>query len=182
MLQLACTYPHGCTGTRRRRLTGIKQEEKWISPLFPAKIKLVINVCSIVNERVGKCATSTDRAFLIAQRKDNESQTALPPRHQQQNLNESTLAEETRTSSCSKSCRITIRLGSRLATGKLKKNKKKTRQQARVNPPSFFRETRSGSADRQPSRFFSRFLCSCSSLEVCTHAGELMQMSACKRL
>lgn len=79
MLQLACTYPHGCTGTRRRRLTGIKQEEKWISPLFPAKIKLVINVCSIVNERVGKCATSTDRAFLIAQRKDNESQTALPP-------------------------------------------------------------------------------------------------------
>lgn len=78
VLQLACTYPRGCTGRRGRRLTGIKQEEKWISSLFPAKIKLVINVCWIVNERVGKRATSTDRLFLIAQRKDNQSQTVAP--------------------------------------------------------------------------------------------------------
>lgn len=79
MAQLGSTYPHGCTGTWRRQLTGIKQEEKWISSLLRAKIKLVIKVHSIVNERVGKFAMSTDRAFLIAMKKDNQSQTMHTP-------------------------------------------------------------------------------------------------------
>lgn len=53
--------------------------EKWISSLSPAKTELLINGHSIVNERVGKWATSTDPVFLIAQRKDNQSQTVPPP-------------------------------------------------------------------------------------------------------
>lgn len=79
MAQLVSTYPHGCTGTWRLQLTGIKQEEKWISSLLRAKIKLVIKVHSTVNERVGKFAMSTDRVFLIAMKKDNQSQTMHTP-------------------------------------------------------------------------------------------------------
>lgn len=82
--QLVCACPHGCTGTRwrwrrGRGLVGIQQEEKWISSLLPAKIKLVIKAHLDANERVGKRATSTNPVVLITLRKDNRSQTKPPP-------------------------------------------------------------------------------------------------------
>lgn len=93
-------------------------------------------------------------------------QCTHPHRHQQQNLSKSTLAEETRTSSRSKSCRITIGLGSRVAC------KKEPQQRAWT---FFFFRHRVPIASH-PISFHAFFTLNLTH----EHSGELMQMRACE--
>lgn len=72
-------YSHQRTGPESQSLTTIKREQKWISSLLKAKIKLVVKVCPIVNIWIRKYAISPNQPFLIAQRKDNRAQTMHPP-------------------------------------------------------------------------------------------------------
>lgn len=73
-----CARTH--TLLRRKGLTTIKLSKKRRCSLLKAKIiQLVMKVCSVVNDWIRKSTVSPNQALLIAQRKDNQTQTNAPP-------------------------------------------------------------------------------------------------------
>lgn len=161
----------------------LRRVEKWISSLFPAKTEPLINGRSIVNERVGKWATSTDPVFLIAQRKDNQSQTVpsptphpFPPpaaesqrehagRGNQNLLTLQVLQDNNRTWQ---------------PPGTLKKTPDQA-SQPESNLPVVLERHEVAPPIAVCLISLHAFLRSRSPLEACTLAGELMQMSACEK-
>lgn len=99
----ALVHTRYCAGKDSQPLSCSKKRR---CSLLKAKIiQLVMKVCSVVNDWIRKSTVSPNQALLIAQRKDNQTQTNAPPRHQRQRASwstpshpsESRLAEEKKT-------------------------------------------------------------------------------------
>lgn len=153
--------------------------------LLKAKIiQLVMKVCSVVNDWIRKSTVSPNQALLIAQRKDNQTQTNAPPPATSGSVHPEALRhiqaradwqrkKKPHQRSLSKYCQIIIWVGSRVAW--------EISQRSGVKCSSLERHEVTPRCTRPLIPFYALFPPLHSKLDtLCTHIGEFMCSDTCK--